>query len=256
MLVGPQRSLSLAGLTGVQALAPGGVREQITEAARLGYRAVQVDATAEGVRPRDLDWSGRKDLASLLRRLGLRLSGLDLWVPPVHFVDPTRADRAVGAVTAAVELASELSASLGTGGAGEPAGAVLSVTLPEKLAADVWSHLGAVASGRGVRIADHAWPTRATDDGPIGIGFDPAAVIFAGADPAAEVARLKGPPVSARLNDLSSVGRVEPGSREGRLDVLAYAVGLATKGYRGDLVVDLRGLSEPRRVATELVGAS
>lgn len=251
-----QRSLSLAGLRGAHALAPGGTREQIVEAARLGYRAVQLDAMGEGVRARDLDRSGRRDLASLLRRLDLKLSGLDLWVPPAHFVEPARADRAVAAVTQAVELASELAAALGPDPHSGWGGAVVSLSLPEKIAPDVVAHLRSAAALRGARIADHAWPVNIGGDGPIGIGLDPAGVIFAGADPAVEVSRLVAPPASARLSDLSPAGRVEPGGGEGSLDVLAYTVALSTKGYRGHLVVDLRGLLETRRVAAELAGAA
>ena len=252
MIVGPQRSLSLAGLSGAHALAPGGAREQIVESARLGYRAVQLDATAQGVRARDLDRSGRRDLAALLRRLDVGLSGLDLWVPPAHFLDPAKTDRAVGAVTQAVELAAELASCMGTGQGGTRGAALVCVTLPEKLGADVLVHLESAGALRGVRIADHAWPARAMGDGAIGVGFDPAAVIFAGADPVVEVSRLKTAPASARLNDLSPSGRVEPGISEGRLDIQAYEAVLVTRGYHGYLVVDVRGLPEPRAMAKRL----
>lgn len=252
MVVGPQRSLSLAGLTGAHALTPGGAREQITHAAGLGYRAVQLDATAPGVRARDLDRSGWRDLAALLRRLGLGLSGLDLWVPSSHFADPAKTDRAVGAVTQAVELASELSSCVGAVRDGTRVGAVVCVTLPENLPAGVRAHVESGANLCGVRIADHAWPVRATGEGAIGVGFDPAAVILAGADPVGELTRLKAPPWSARLNDLSSAGRIEPGSREGKLDVPAYEAVLITKGYAGFLVVDLRGLADVARLAGAL----
>lgn len=241
-----QRSLSLAGLRGKQSLAPGGAREQIVEAARLGYRAVQVDAAAEGTRPRDLDRSGRRDLAALLRRLDLKLSGLDLWVPPTHFVEAARSDRAVAAVIAAVELASELGAIVGA----DPGGPAVSVAFPENMSPDVAAHLRSAAAQRGARIADHAWPVSIGGDGPIGIGIDPAGVILSGADPAGETSRLKATPASARLSDIAPEGRVAPGT--GKLDVLAYVVALSAKGYGGHLVVDLRGLPDPGAAAAGL----
>ena len=74
-------SLSLAGLTPREGVAME-PRAAIEWAAGLGYRAVQLDGAAAGVRARDLDRSGRRDLAALLRRLQLGFSGLDLWIPP------------------------------------------------------------------------------------------------------------------------------------------------------------------------------
>ncbi|MEM7756072.1 MAG: hypothetical protein AAF297_10600, partial [Planctomycetota bacterium] len=60
----------------------------------MGARAIQLDATRAGLRPRDLERSARRDLAATMRREELAFSGVDLWIPPHHFVDPDRADRA------------------------------------------------------------------------------------------------------------------------------------------------------------------
>jgi sugar phosphate isomerase/epimerase len=67
-------------------------------------------------------------------------------------------------------------------------------------------------------------------------------LIAVGIDPAAEVSRLNVAPVAARLSDTLAGGRVAPGA--GKLDVLAYQVALATKGYRRACVVDLRGVRD------------
>src|SRR5688572_21716696 len=98
-------SLSIAGV--VEPVGEG-ARALIEWAAGLGYRAVQLDGTMAGLRARELDRSGRRDLAALLRRLELGYSGLDLWVPEAHFVDGAQQDRAVAAVVAGLELSAEL----------------------------------------------------------------------------------------------------------------------------------------------------
>ncbi len=236
-------SISLAGISGAGALASGGVREQVIACAALGFRAVQLDAAAPGVRARELDRSARRDLAALFRRLGLAFSGLDLWIPPPHFTDVTQSDRAVAAVEAAAGLASDLSALVAAPAAEGLGGRLVCVTLPGSCPGDVVTHLSSACQVQGVTLADHAWPARESV-GPVRIGIDPAAIIFAGADPVIEAARLKEPPATARLTDLSPAGRVEPGSGLGRLDRAAYEAALHARGYRACLVADLRGLPD------------
>jgi sugar phosphate isomerase/epimerase len=233
-------SLSLAGLAASDHSSD--PRAAVQWAAALGYRAVQLDASAPGIRPRELDRSGRRDLAALLRRLELSFSGLDLWIPPAHFADPAQADRALAATSAALELAADLSRLV----AGD--GSRVSVTLPEKATPALVESIASAADRVGARIADHQWPLRSGGDGPLGIGIDAATLLAAGADPAAEVSRLPGIPASARFSDFAPGGRVAVG--EGRLDVLAYRVALATKGYMRSMVVDLRGVRNQETAAS------
>src|SRR5690606_13026801 len=87
-------ALSIAGVRDDPALKGAGPRAPIEAAAKAGFRAVALDASAAGLRPRDLDRSARRDLAALLRRLELAFAGLDLWIPPEHFASPEHADRA------------------------------------------------------------------------------------------------------------------------------------------------------------------
>lgn len=247
--MGLVRSLSIAGLRYVAGAPWGGSpREAIAWAASLGYRAVQLDATAAGLRARELDRSGRREVAAILRRAGLALSGLDFMIPPGDFTDTTKADRAVGAATGALELAAELAGLLGAG-----ARPCLSLELPREGTEAAAGGLSEACRRAGARIADHAWPARAASD-VLGVGIDPATMMLAGADPAKEAARLEAVPLSARLSDLGPRGRVPPG--RGRLDTVAYEVGLDVRGYAGALVVDLRGLREPALVAAEHAPAS
>ncbi|MFO0874695.1 MAG: hypothetical protein U0575_12095 [Phycisphaerales bacterium] len=86
---------ALAGLDGDP-------RDDLAGVARLGFRCVQLSATRPGLRPRELDATGRRGLRERLRWLELSPSGVDLWIPPAHFVESAHIDRAVDAVIAAI----------------------------------------------------------------------------------------------------------------------------------------------------------
>lgn len=248
---------------GVRADAAGGLTRGLVDWARgAGFRAVQLNAAQPGIRPRELDRSGRRDLAAFLRRSDMACAGLDLWIPPEHFKDSTRADRAVEAVVGAVELAWELAGLAGGGKRAVGSVEIPSVclTLPADCPSDVLSAIEGVAMRCGVRIADHAWPMRGGGESGgggttpwIGVGIDPATVLGVGEDPGALVARLGDQVAAARLSDVAAAGptagRVAPGSGQGRLDVLAYGVSLAAAGYEGWVVLDLRGVSDQAAAA-------
>lgn len=241
-------SLSLAGLE-VAADRPADVLRAQLEAARAGgCRAVQLNGAAPGVRARELDRSGRRDIAAMLKRMELGLSGIDLFVPPEHLVSTANQDRAVGAIEAAVEMAAELAGL--TGG-----GRVVAVELPEKLAIEVRAALGAACDRHGVRLADCAWRAgmERPGPGPVAMGLDPAAVLMGGGDPAAEAARLGSGVACARLSDVSAAGRVSPGS--GRLDLLAYRIALGVGGAAMPVVLDLRGVRDQGGAVKAAVGA-
>lgn len=229
--------MALSGLTIAT-----GVREQLAWARATGFRAVQLDAGARECRPRELSRSARRDLAALLRRSELTLSGVDLFLPPEHLLDPVRADRAMSALGAACTFAVELSELV----TGSTKAATVSTVLPGgPESGRVFEALADAASTAGARIADHAWPVREEITGneggmPVGVGVDPAVLIAAGANPATEASRLAGKVLAARLSDRGPAGRTIAG--RGKLDVLSYVVALVTGGYSGALVVDLRGL--------------
>jgi sugar phosphate isomerase/epimerase len=242
----PELSLSLAGLSPDPA-APwsAGPRAAIEWASRTGFHAVQLDAAAAGVRPRELDRSARRDLAALLRRAQLALSGLDLWIPPEHLVNPAKSERAMEAIVQAVDLAADLARLLDHGER-----AVVSLVLPAGLPDEARRQLGGHAESRGTRLADHAAPASpAPATGPIGIGVDPAAVLLAGQDPAATAARAGSALAAARLSDATMIGRTAPLVAPGRLDLTAYLASVAVAGYTRPLVLDVRGLPEQASVA-------
>jgi sugar phosphate isomerase/epimerase len=203
----------------------------------MGFRAVQLSAAQPGLRPRELDRSGRRELLARLRMLRLPAAGLDLWIPPGHFVDPAWVDRAVATVAGAVELAADLGrcpVSLAFPGLDLASG-------PIPIVEAISEH----ALRFGVRLADHAVPPAiaSPDAAPspsLGAGIDPAAWLGRGEDPVAAVAKYARHLVTVRVCE------------DPRLDVEAYRQALGTAGYRGPVVVDLRRSAQPWRALGEL----
>lgn len=249
----PPIGLSLSGLSRDKGRPwSAGPRHALEWAADLGFRRVQLDATAAGVRPRELDRSARRDLASLLRRLELAPCGIDLLIPPGDFADPARVERALAALGGAVDLAADLGALAGDGAARR-----VCVALPRDAAVETLDAIRARASARGTVVADLAAP--APDIGkegdPIAPGLDPASILLAGGDPAADALRAAGRIAAARLSDADGAARVPHGSRGSRLDRIAYLAALDAAGYRGPVVLDLRGLRDQDRAARDVLAA-
>jgi len=228
-------SVSLVGLEGAGPWSAG-PRAAIEWASAAGFRAVVLDATAPGMRPRELDRSARRDLAALLRRLELTCTGLDLWIPEQHFQDQSTCDRAISAVAQALEMAAEV------------AGSLVSCALPNDVGGDVVGALSLAGDRVGATLADHAWPSVDRSQIPgLAFGLDPARVMLAGDDPVNAV--FTTPPIAARLSDMAAEGRVAPGG--GGLDLRAYAAALVTSAASAPVVLDLRSIRDPQTVASE-----
>ncbi len=204
--------------------------------AAAGLRHVQLSAALPGMRPRDLDRSGRRDLLARLRRSELLPAGLDLWIPLEHFTRPEHADRAAAAVLETIELAADL-------------GRIpLSLRLAEGLDNLIVEQWRVKAETCGVRLADHAPRPHPL----LSVGVDPAVLIASGQDPAA-CASNAGDLVAARLSDFRDEARVVPGV--GRLDLLAYQVALVARGFEAPVALDLRRLGDPRAALDAAVRA-
>ncbi len=230
-------SLSLAGLTRTNGHEAMAARPLIHHAASFRPRALRLDGSLPGLRARELDRSARRDLVSLLRRLGAGFGGVDLWIPSEHFVDPIRGERALSAATDAIELCAEL-ATLD----GRPSGRTLSIAIPSH-AEGVANALSDVADRASVRIADHGPDSGKRPAGPIGVGIDPAFLLSRDTRPSDEATRAGARLVAPRLSDTDGIGRVTPG--EGKLDLLAYAIALSTSMAVADVILDPRGLRDP-----------
>lgn len=256
-------SLALAGLDPwpTESLAPADLFRRLLDlAVQHRFAGVQMNAAQPQMRARDLSRSARRDLASMLRRSRLSFSGLDLWIPPEHFVSTQHQDRAAAAVVDALELCADMrmlarESSIGSGVTRGDAGgraACVSLNLPRATPPAIKDHLASRAESLGVPLADHTFTTDPAPAewfaGPIKPGLDPAAVFTGGGDPISLAARLGSSLASARLSDVSSSGRRAAGvsnASSGRLDVSTYAVTLAAVGYPGPMVLDLRDVAEP-----------
>ena len=205
--------------------------------AAMGFRYVQLSATQSGLRPRELGRSARRDLLVRMRRLQMRISGLDLWIPPDHFLDPAHVDRAVDAVGATLQLAGDLGRC--------PVSLELPRPVDDETLKPVIETIAEQALRVGVQLADHAGPDAASDQ--LGVGIDPAAHLSRNEDPALAVTNTADRLVSVRLCDLLTSGMRGPiGETQGaRLDVLSYRVALSVCGYDRPVVVDARQWSQP-----------
>ncbi len=218
---------------------------QLGWAAKTGFVAVRLNILQSGMHPRDLDRSARRGLGATLRRHELTLHGADLWIPPDHFTDPDRADRAMAAVIRSVELLDELRSLAGADGPGATVDPSLGCTLPATLPTDMADAIRQVASARRVPVADHGYPMREGPTEELGIGIDPATVLLAETEsPAKAVARAGAMAHCIRLSDAAKHGRVEPGAPESRVDLMSFSAAVSVGGSRRAVVLDCRGLQD------------
>lgn len=215
-------------------------RDVLARLAEAGARGVRLDATMHEIRPRELDRSGRRDLASLLGRLGLRFAGVDCFVPPEHYSEVSRAERAMMATAGAIELCAELA-----GLCGGRAGRTVSLTV-RPVDREVIENVREQAERAGVRIGLCVDPTEAGEvlDETIGVCFDAAGSVMRGRDVGQDVLGAGARLVCARLSDTDGFTRVRPG--EGRLDLGGYAAALIGAGYREEVALDMRGVNDQR----------
>lgn len=214
-------------------------RVSLDRLASLGFRFVQLSATQPGLRPRDLDNSARRDLAVKLRRWEIAASGIDLWIPPAHFVETANVDRAVDATKAAIELAGDLDRC------------PVSMELPSVNDDDeldlkvVIAAIAEHAAKFGIQLADHCVPV--SNWQYIGIGIDPAAWLSNNSDPANAIHKNAEQIVSIRLCDLLTSGMRAPicESQGSQLDIVQYQVAISVNGYLKPIVIDARQWQDP-----------
>jgi len=240
-------SLSIAGLHAHGALGPwnAGVRTAIGWVGDTGFRSVHLDAASPEIRPRGLDRSARRDLAATVRRAGIGLTGLDLWIPAAHYDDPESADRANAAVSDAVGLAADLAALCGR------TNAIVSVTFPAEYAG--LEAVGSLAESAGVIVEDFSIPASGTPEEmtahppAVRPGFDTARAILRGDGPGKAFASWSKKLASLRLNDADDTGRRTMGT--GTLDAHTLGALHTTLIPRLPMITDLRGLENPERAA-------
>jgi len=217
------------------AIAPlsGPPRERLETARAVRARGVVLDATLPGLRPRELDRSARRGLCALLRRLELRLAGLDLPIPAAHFTDPATQDRAVSAVSQACAFLAEAAA--------------LAETTPILHLAAPDPHAAAAAADLGVALTapPPAEPPAELPE-PFTTSIDLAELILADQDPLKAIAET--PEVGAiRLSDAARGVRQPLGA--GELDVFGARAVTITAAAAAELIIDVRDLPDARAAA-------
>ncbi len=176
----------------------------------------------------------------MLRRTELELAGIDLWIPPEHYTDPDKSERAMETLQQTVVLATELARL--AGGRSRP---MVSVTLPAGLPESDRGVINQLGERHGALIGDHA------PDGPDSMGsgiaglvvaVDPASCIMGGVSPEQRVHRCG----ALRLTDANTNGRCIVGSSGGRLDLAGYAGACLTSGQRW-IITDAWGIEDGER---------
>jgi sugar phosphate isomerase/epimerase len=244
-------SLSLTNIHTATADPARRFREGVSLARACGCEGVHLDGAARGMRGRDLDRSGRREIAAILKREGLFMTGIDLWIPEAHFADPARIDRAIEALGEACVLAGELARLTETP---DPLalGVSVCVTLPKDPSPELVDAVVKPALSSGVRVADYN-QTELRFAGVIGAGFDPALAMMKDQDAVDAVSRNLPGLIDARLNDFNRLGRCPVG--RGDLDVTAYRALLESLTSLRWVVVDVRTIIDPVLAAREAVEA-
>lgn len=273
------RVVSIAGLV-PDAEKPWGEspREAMEWLASVGARGIVLDGTRDGIRARQLDSSGRRAVAALLRRLDLRFRGIDLWIPMDDFVQASASNRAIDAACAAVELCADLHRLSGERSAAPAVNVMLPRVEGDAAGAAMDASAGAArnairdaAARVGARIADFgpgAREMQVDSESPLGAGVDPFAILSAGQDPVAVLAGLKGSLHGARDRTPGVLSRAARNAGV-RFDALAYRAALSTRGVVTDapgelggamgaamggpaLVMDLRNEERPQQALLEV----
>ncbi len=229
--------------------------------ARLGFAAIELSIDQPAFHPRAFDASSRRGLLSVLRQRGLKLAGIDAFLPPQLFHDPAHVDQVVSTLTEAIDLAADLmpaAAAPGTLGVGvhfpspEPAHGEEQETLSEagenKNGHELSSVVAVIekAAQRGVPLIDFRADGLWADRDLVMRGIDCLAVLRGGGDPVKAVHHAGDRLLSLRLADQHSDGTPRPldGGAHG-FDLLGLKVALSVNGYAAPVVVTSRGWADP-----------
>ena len=206
-----------------------------TLAAKLNVAGVQFDASQPGLRARELDIGGRRDVAATLRRNELVASGIDCFIPVERFEQLDAVERAMTALFESLAFAEFL-------------GRVpVSLFMPRD--EQLVNTIAQEAARRGVALADF---TRPASCSKCGIGLDPAVILLEQKNPAQEVSTAGPRLVAARVNDIDQSGQRGP-IGHGRLDALAYRIALEVCGLKSLPVIDCRSWRQPVEESAQCV---
>src|SRR5262245_2917294 len=171
------------------------LRDALRAVAKLGAKGVQFDAREE-LRPGALTDTGRRQVQHLLSELGLSVASL-AFPTRRSFYDEEQLDARVAAVKQAMLAAWQMQARVVTARIGKIP--VERESKPYRILVDVLSDLARHANQVGATLAitpAHDSPQALGEllgsikSGPLGIDFDPAALVMSGHEPAQSVRAL------------------------------------------------------------------
>ena len=224
------------------------VKSALDRARILGFRAVDVDATAGPLSAGELSQTGRRHLIKHLADLGLRLGSLRGPTAGAAYWDPAQGEKRLDTMRGVVGLAHALGVS------------VVSTTLgpmsadphDEKVhrARNTLHTLAELADRSGVAVAVEPWGLHAPHLGKmirdIGCPFltaccDSGAMLMQGDDPHRVAESLGGQIQLVRARDAVSGSRQTLGHEvaqgDGDLDVPRFLASLMESGFKGDMVL-------------------
>jgi L-ribulose-5-phosphate 3-epimerase len=166
-----------------------GAKEGLRLAARLGFRAVAVDASQGAIAPESLSQSGRRHFRRYVSGLGLSLVALGGRFASGDLVDPHGIDERFDRLGALLELAREVGSPavttrvgrIGPAGSGAHDRAVEALRYLAERADATGTRLAVETAGLGAEAL--AAVLRAVDSRLVGACYDPAELMMQGDDP-------------------------------------------------------------------------
>lgn len=233
-----------------------GPKEGLQQAVRMGYGAVELDASKGEVDPTNLSQSGMRHLRKLVDSLGLELAVLGGPAGAGGFTNPATADARIDKARRILELAARLRVPVVTAYVG---------SLPDdpkdrryQLVAEALDHLGEFADKTGTALA-----IRTSDDSPaalrallaglncptLRVCYDPGSLLIHGHDPIAGVGELAGQIAASHLRDAVAGSKAAAGREvrmgSGQVDVLAYLAALEEGHYAGPQILRRTDSADP-----------
>lgn len=229
------------------------LRQALLTAARLGARAVEIDARH--------DLPPEEASQTALRQIRKDLDDLRLQVCAVAFPtrrgygDPTKLDRRVEGTRRAMELAYGLGAPCVINYLGKPAAPD---SAEGRLLREVLTDLGRYGQKAGALLAAETGPDAPADlaqligDLPVGavvVDYDPGALLLSGHDPLDAAARLGRNIVHVHVSDAVADARPGHGAEvalgRGLVDWPAVLAALEEQNYRGYLTLRRQSAADP-----------
>jgi len=224
------------------------IKQALRRAGALGFRAVDIGATAGAVSPRSLSQSGRKHLLRYVGDLGLRVAGLRGPVSGASYADGAAGERRLDTMRSIIAMAGDLRVpvvSTAIGGQTQDS--------EDEQASHIREALRQIASDAdrcGVNVAietvgietESLHRMLADLNCPwVGAACDSGAMLMRGEDPHRVADHLAGRIKIVRARDAiagtpAASGR-ETAWGEGHLDVPAFLAALQEAGFDGDFIL-------------------